>query len=113
MHTVNIGEWPVIVVWNIGQEFPFRLLAQAPGVHQKQDAVHFAELQQTVGGGDSGEGLTCHCGHLHQRLWPVLCERAVKVADSTDLAVTKACCAKRREMLQIIADGIWGIQQCL
>ena len=106
VHAVDVGKWPGIVVGDIGQELPLRLLPQTFGVHQEQNTVHLPEFQKAIGGGDGGKGLTGSGGHLHQCLRPVFSERAVQLADGTNLAVTKAGGVKGGKMLHVVADSI-------
>jgi hypothetical protein len=65
------------------------LLAEVAGIHQKQDALGPAELEQAIDRGDGGEGLARAGGHMHQGAGLAPRQRLFQPGDGADLAVAQ------------------------
>ena len=89
------------------------LLAQRFGIHQKQDASHSAELEQTIRRGNRGKGFARAGGHLHQCFGTIFGKGSIQVLDCGELACTESSGAKGRKMFHVIADGIRLHKPCL
>ena len=111
MDAVKLGERAVVVVGRIGEELALRLLAEALGIDEKQDALHPAKLQQTIRGGDGGKGLARAGRHLHKRTGTIIGKGCVEVVDRPDLAIAEAGRVQHRQTLQIVAHRVRLRQQ--
>ena len=105
-HAVKLREGSGIVIRCIGEKLALRLLAEALGIDEEQDAVHPAVFQQAVCRCDRGKGFARAGRHLHERLGAVLGKGAVKILDRVDLALAETALIERRKMLHVVADGI-------
>ena len=111
MHRIDLRKGTGIVIGLVIPELLLRLEAQAAGVHQEQDALHPAILQQAIGRRDGREGLARAGGHLHQYTWAILGKGFVQVLNGDLLALAESSGIKRRETLHIIADSVRLFQQ--
>lgn len=103
---VEFGEFAVVVVGQIAHELLLGLLAQVPGVHQKEHAPRAGVFQQAVDGGDGGEGLAGARGHLHQGPRLALGEGAFQSFDGLDLHPAQALRGQGRQGLQAGAQRV-------
>ena len=78
--------FPVVVARHVGHELLVRLLAQVPGVDQKQDALGVGVLEEAVDRGDGGVGLAGAGRHLHEGPRVVPLERGFEAFDGDNLA---------------------------
>ena len=97
LDVVELGEVAVVVGGNVGHELLFGLLAEVPGVDQKQDAPGVGVLEQAVDRGDGGVGLAGAGGHPDQRARMVGLERCFEAGDGIELAGAQSRGAKRRQ----------------
>ncbi len=79
------------------RELILGLLAEVAAIHQKQDALCAAELEQAVGGVHGREGLARARGHLHQRARIAPGQRAFEICDGLMLHFPQAGIAERRQ----------------
>ncbi len=90
VHAVELGEFAVIVVGQIGHELLLRLLAKVSGVDEKEDLAGAGVFEQPVDGGDGGEGLARAGGHLDEGARFVLPEGFLERGDGVELTLAQA-----------------------
>ena len=66
-------------------ELVLGLFAEIAAVHQEEDALGVAELEQAIGDIDGGEGLARAGGHLNEGAWIGSAEGLFEVADGASL----------------------------
>ena len=98
LDVVKLGEFAPVIGGRVGHKLLMRLLAEVAGVHQKEDALGATELEQTIGGGNGGEGFARAGGHVDEGAWLAAGQGSLQSGDGADLAVAQ------------VVGGQWG--QC-
>ncbi len=100
LDVVQLGELAAVVGRRVLLELLQRLAPEVGAVDQEQHALHAAELDHAVDGGDRRPRLAAAGRHLDQRSRPVVGQRLLQVADRPRLHVPQVRVMERRHRPQ-------------